>query len=598
MPSGTFHPVLFNMINFRFSLLSALLAGTLLFACKGDKTNTAWKHNDNTVRVRQASNILTLNPYLYRSVYEVTAFELVFQALMGFDPKTLALSPQLVKAAPTVQDITDGPFKGGQSFTFEILDEAAWDDGKPVTGKDFEFTLKAVFNPKMETQRFKTYLQSLRDIQVDATNPKRFTVVTGSKYFLNKEAIATLVVLPAHVFDPEGLMAKFSFKDLADPAQAAKINADSTALRQFADNFNQPKFSREAIEGSGPYKLAEFVEGQRVVLAKKANWWGTKLAAQSPLLVANPDTIVFMPIEDQTAAVAALKEESVDVATELDAKLFNDLRRDSSFVKDIYDFYTPPTFVYFYTAINTRNPKLSDKKVRRALAHLADMDAAIRDLYDGLGERLAGPFSPDKKYYDSSLKPIEFSLEKAKALLDEAGWKDSNGNGTVDKMVDGALVEMKLQYMYSPKSNYQAGFTELFKNNAQKVGIEIERVALEENVMSEKLRSGEYELGGKGARNQPVPDDPTQLWHTESAKPGGTNYSKFGNAESDALIGQIANAASEADREPLYKQFQQLIYDEQPVIFQLCPLAKTVVHKRFEATISRNGLSLAHLKLK
>ncbi|MBI5916123.1 MAG: hypothetical protein HY842_12170 [Bacteroidetes bacterium] len=585
------------MKNIRITLSLAFLAILILFSfsnCTEDKS--AWKHNDNTVRMRQPASIKTLNPYLFRTRYERNAFELIFQNLMNFDYAKLELAPQLIKAAPVMQDITSGEYTGGQSFTYEILAEATWDDGKPVTGKDYEFTLKALFNPKMPTQRFLPYVEFVKDIEVDSANPKLFTIFASQKYFLNMEGISSLPVLPEHVYDADGLMKNFMLKDLTDPAKATALAAD-VRLQQFADAYTSPKFSREVISGSGPYKLVEWVDDQRVVLAKKENWWGTKLADRYPLLQAYPDTIVFLPIEDAVAAIAAIKDESVDVANELDAKQFNELRQ-VDFVQKIYNFFTPPTYIYFYTALNNRNPKLSDKRVRRALAQIIDMDMVIKDIYDGLGERVVGPFSPDKKYYDTSLKPIAMNLDEARKLLDAAGWKDSNGNGILDKTIDGSLTELKLQYLYTTGNSFSENLTQVFKTNAQKVGIEIERVPVESNVMGEKLRNGDYEIASRGAGNQPVPDDPKQLWHTDGAQPGGTNYARFGNAASDALIESIRNAPDEATRTKLYKDFQQLIYDEQPVIFLLSPMEKMVIHQRFEPIVERYGVSLQHLKLK
>lgn len=565
------------------------------FSCRTED-KPAWKHNDNTVRVRQAAAITTLNPYLFRTKYERNGFELVFQNLMNFDYQALSIAPQLVKAAPTVQDITTGEFTGGQSFTYEIFPEAIWDDGKPITGNDYAFTLKALFNPKMPTQRFLPYVEFVRDIQVDAANPKSFTVITNRKYFLNMEAISTIPVMPEHVYDEGGLMKKFALKDLTDPGKAAALAADP-ALQQFADAYTAPKLAHDVVSGSGPYQLVSWGDDQKVTLAKKQNWWGDKLAANYPLLQAFPDTIVFVPIEDQVAAITAIKDESVDVATELDAKQFMELK-NVDFVQKIYNLLTPPTYTYFYTAMQNRNPKLSDKQVRRALAQCVDMDMAIKDLYDGLAERTVGPFFPDKKYYDSSLKPISMNLDEARKLLEGAGWKDSNGNGTVDKTIDGALTELKLQYYYSAGSTFSENFSQMFKSNAQKVGIEIEPVALENKVLGEKLKNGEYEMAARGAGSQPVPDDPKQLWHTDSAQPGGSNYSRFGNAETDALIDAIQNAPDEASRNKLYKDFQQIIYNEQPVIFMFYPQERMVVHKRFDNIVGRLGVSLQHLKLR
>ncbi len=583
----------------KFHVFSAitLLGFVFFFACKPE-TTTHWKHNDNTVRVRLPADIKTLNPYLYRTSYEAAAINMAYQYLMNFDPKTLEMIPELVKSAPVIQDITDGEFTGGQTFTYEILDEAVWDDGQPVTGYDYRFSLKAVFNPKMPTQRFLPYLGSLVDVQVDEANPKKFTIITKDKYFLAEPAASNWVVLPEHIFDPEGLMSGIQLKDLTNPEKAAGIAGDPH-LQEFADAFTSPKFSREVVAASGPYGLSEWVDGQRIVMAKKKNWWGDKLAAHQTMLAAYPDTIVFVPIADQTAAITELKNENIDVMLEMAPKEFKELK-SNDLVNGIFNFYTPPRFAFFYIALNTKNPKLEDKRVRRALAHTLDMNMVINDLYDGFGERIIGPFLPDKKYYNHDLAPIELNLEKARQLLADAGWADTNGNGIVDKNIDGEQMELKIQCIYNPASAFQDNLTEVMKNNAQKAGIDIEREQMETNVLRQHMGNRDYEMSaGLGAGSAPVPDDPKQLFHTDSDNPGGSNYSRFGNAETDALIEAIRNAPDEATRNGLYLKFQEVLYDEQPLIFLFAPKGRVVVHKRFEAVTTRNspGVSLRQMKL-
>ena len=578
--------------------LIAFFALVSFFACQNENAEAPpWKHNDNTIRVRQPAANRSLNPFLYGLIYDVNVSKMIFQSLLDFDFETYEMLPELVKSAPVIEDINDGEYAGGQKFVYEIFEEAVWDDGKPVTGHDFVFSLKVGFNPKLpQIQRQAVYLESIADVEVAADNPKKITVFTKDKYILAKPAINNWYVLPEHIYDPEGLLKDVSLRDLRDEKKTDEM-AENENLAKFAEAFADPKFAREIVSGSGPYELVEWVDDQRVVLAKKKNWWGDQLADKYKLLAAYPDTLAFIPIPDQSAGINALKGENIDVAYQVDPKQFIDLR-NTEFVQPIFDFFTPPTYTIFMTTINNRNPKLSDKRVRRALAHLVDMDLVINDLYDDMGERAIGPVFPDKKYFAKDLKPIPYDAEQARALLEEAGWQDSNGNGIVDKVIDGELTELKLDYLYVPASNYQDNYSELFKNNAQKAGIEINRVAVEANVVSQRRRNGDYELAGWGTSWAPLPDDLKQLWHTDGAVPGGPNYSRFGNAETDALIETVRFTSDEEERNKLYQQIQEIIYDEQPVIFQLIPLERIVVHKRFEPVYSRMGIYLPHFKLK
>ncbi len=569
----------------------------LLTACGGDQQETTkWRHNDNTLRVRQSTAIRTMNPYFVTIRYEADIHKLVFQELMEFDYETQELTPMLIKAEPVIESITSGPFAGGQQFTYEILEDAVWDDGRPITGNDYLFSMKTVFNPKLPTQNIVGYFDNVVDIVVDAENPKQFSVFTNNSYILTEPGISNFTVIPEHIYDPEGISKSISFRALRDPANAKKMEEDENVAR-FAAAFSDPKFAKEIVSGSGPYKLTEWEEGQRVVLAKKQNWWGEKLAGQNKHFVAHPDTIIFYPIADQAATITALKDESIDVAIELDAQQFVDLR-ENEFVQSILDFYTPPTYMYFMTVMNNRNPKLSDKRVRRALAHALDIDLVINELYNGLAERMIGPVFPSKKYFDKSLQPINYDLDKARQLLKEAGWEDTNGNGTVDKVVDGELTEMVLSYQYDPRSNFQDNFSELFKNNAQKIGVEIKREGMEFKVSRQNSSDGNFELSGRAASWYPLPDDFKQLWHTDAIGTSRGNFPRFGNAESDALIDAIRYNPNEEERNAQYLQFQKIVYDEQPVIFQIIPLNRIAVHQRFEPAISQLGISPQHFKLK
>ncbi len=585
------------MISIHSLFTVATICLFLLFSCNPDEQDAPkWKNNDNTLRLRQPTAIRTMNPYLGGSKYETAIYKLVFQELMDFDYRTQELKPMVVKSQPVLESITEGEFAGGLKFTYEILDEATWDDGQPITGNDFLFSMKIVFNPKLPTQSIAAYFDNVVDIVVDEASPKKFSVFTNNAYILSKPGISNFTFLPEHVYDPEGLMKNISFRELRDPANANKLGEDPNIV-QFAESFSDPKFGKEIVVGSGPYKLAEWEQGQRVVLTKKQNWWGEKLASNNIFLVAHPDTIIFYPIADQAATITALKDESIDASAEIDGQQFLDLR-ENEFAKPIFDFYTPPTYGYFMTLMNNRSAKLSDKRVRRALAHLNDMDIIINEVYNGLGSRMIGPVFPEKPYFDKSLQPIKFDLEKARQLLKEAGWEDTNGNGTVDKVIDGKLTEMSLSYQYDPRSNFQDNYSELLKNNAQKVGIEITRESMEFKVTQQNCTAGNYELAGRGASWFPLPDDFKQIWHTDGIGARQGNYPRFGNASTDALIDAIRYNTNEEERNAQYIEFQKIVYDEQPVIFLLIPLDRVAVHKRFEPALGQMGLSPQHFKLR
>lgn len=97
------------------------------------------------------------------------------------------------------------------------------------------------------------------------------------------------------------------------------------------------------------------------------------------------------------------------------------------------NFITGPSNRYVYISINNKNPILEDKNTRRALAQLLDLDQLKQNLFKGYADRITAPFQPSKSYYDTSLQPIPFDINRAQSLLAAAGWIDSDHNGILDK---------------------------------------------------------------------------------------------------------------------------------------------------------------------
>lgn len=595
-------------MNFISKLLTFIVVTSIFcFSCKSDpKDDTTtvtekveYKHNDNTVRYRLPAGARYMNP-AYFAGYEFVVLEYIFPFLMDFDYKTQEFRPMLVKAAPTMKEVTDGPNPGGQAISFELLDEAVWDDGKPVTGYDYAFTIKALFNPKVPSDNITPYLEHVYDVVVDEANPKNFTVLTRRKYVLAVETVANMLIMPKHIYDPTNLMEEFAIPDLTDPNKVERLAQKNPKIAEFATQFTSPKYAREVVSGCGPYKFVEWVDKQKIVIAKKDNWWGDKLSGKNSMLEAYPDTIIFLPIRDDNALIAGIKGEDVDAAFSINSNLFDDLKSNEDVAKK-YNFYTPETYNFFYTILNGKSPKLADKRVRRALAHLLDMDKLIEVVYAGYGNRIALPFPEDSPFYRKDLKPLQYDLKKAGELLDAAGWKDTDNDGIRDKEIDGQKMKLSLSYL-TTGSLFGKSYAELLRDNAAKVGIEITtEEASFGAILRERLPAREFELYGASGSADPLATmDPKQLWHTDSDTPVGTNRAGFGTPATDALIDSIRMTLDEEVRNEMLGRLQGIIYEEQPWIMLFSPTERVVIHKRFEGHESKMKPTIhpQHLKLK
>lgn len=530
-----------------------------------------YKRKGNSVTVRLESDPDRLNTILTKTQYGRMPTRLAHMSLMTFDEETLV--PWLIKKEPEAVDLPNNAIR----YSFEILDEATWDDGKPVTGYDYLFTLKAILHPKIETV-LRPLVEEITEVTIDAKNPKRFSVVMSPKTIYSRElATNTFNILPAHLLDPNGLMEGVSLAVLTNPAMQ-EVLLNNPKLVAFAELFNAPAYSTDPkfLMGCGAYWIESWVPGEKVVLKRKKAWWGDKVVKTNPMFAAFPDEIIFKIIVDPAATTAALKNEEIDATNRLTPEDFVELQKNERVIER-YNFFSPTAMIYYCIPVNMRVPKLADKRVRKAIAHVLDVDELIRELYLGYGERTCSPAPLNTPDYNRNLKPIPFDLNKAKTLLADAGWKDSNNNGIVDKVIDGKSTELSLTYYYAAGKEISQQTALLFQDNAKKAGIEIIPQALDGKEVVKRWATHNFELLSAGRTISSI-WSPEQNWRTDA-----DNRSGFGNAETDALIDKIPITFDAQKRRALYYRLQEIIFDEQAEIFLFSPKECVAIHKRFRA---------------
>ncbi len=227
-----------------------------------------------------------------------------------------------------------------------------------------------------------------------------------------------------------------------------------------------------------------------------------------------------------------------------------------------------------------------DAKVRNALSHAVPVQAFIDDIYIGLATRVDGPFVPNSPFSSPDVKPIPFDLDKARALLEEAGWIDTNENGTRDKTIDGKLVEFKFDLMIYSDSPQFKTMAEIIQENFRKIGVEVQITPSKWALMLQKLRKKEFDATILGW----VADwksDPYQIWHGSQAdEPESSNAIGYVNPEVDKLIDQLRVTVNEKDQIPLYHGIHKLIHDDQPYTFLFAEMSTAALNGRIEGWAS------------
>jgi peptide/nickel transport system substrate-binding protein len=566
-----------------------------------DKPKQEANEGNAELTIHEISDPDGMNPITSHAANALYIQNNIYSKLLVYDPKTLELTPQLAVSRPEIKVLEDGEYAGGMSLTYEIHAEATWDNGTPITAEDYVFTIKVIKNPKVSSAQLRPYFEFMDKVEIDPTNNKKFTIYSKEGYFRAEESSGQEpFILPEYHYDPEGLMSEFTIQQLSDLEQADALMKDQKIIR-FADKFNAAKMKRqpEEIIGSGPYKFVEWTTGQRVVLERKKDWWGDKLKGNK-MLEAFPPKIIYKTIPDLTAAITSAKDGQIDVVRSIPPAKFIDLKDDTKF-STRFDLSTPDQFVYHYIGFNMKRPQFRDKRVRRAIAHLIDRDDMIESIFEGMAIKTNGPINPKKDYYNKNMKDIEYDIEKAKALLDAAGWKDVDGDNIRDKMIDGKQESLILEYKYNQGHLVRKNIGKLLKDEASRVGIEIELTPIDFPTLLDDADNRNFDMVALAWVKTPGLDDMKQVWHTDGDKEGGSNRVGFGTPESDRLIDQIRVTLDPEVRKELYFRIQEIIYDEQPYIFLFVPSELIVIHNRFDGTETspmRPGYRDASFKLR
>lgn len=517
------------------------------------------------LRIKTEAEATTLNPYMPSPGYSRFVSGQLFQTLGYLDPKTFELQPMLVEKIPQTYQVKEGKFVGMLAADFSIRPEAIWDNNTPVTAKDVEFTLKTIFNPYLPTQAWRGYFERLQHLEVNAQNPKQFTVYFDKYYLLAIESMCQVPILPAHVYDAAGTLNPLGLDGLLN--QSATKSADTVALKSFATAFQDPKLSTDptVISGSSPYKIDQIQPGESITLVRKLNFWGDKLPATNAL-AGKPEKIVYRTVKDEAATESLMRNQDVDLGIIVNVQKFLDMQKDAELTKN-YDLLTQTIFQYGYWMFNTKHPILQDKVVRQALAQVVNYDQAQRDIYQGLATRTVGPISPLKPYYNKDIRPYAYDLAAAANALEGAGWKDTDQDGIRDKVINGKKTKLAIKTFASGAISTK--MAENIKSEAKKVGVEVTIETMDINVLTQKTKATDFETAILAAATFPGYEDLYQLYHSNSSAPKGDNRSQYTSVAADSLIELIRSNPDATTRAEQYKQFQALLHDELPHVYCL-----------------------------
>jgi peptide/nickel transport system substrate-binding protein len=410
-----------------------------------------------------------------------------------------------------------------------LRDDLFWSDGRPITAHDIAFTFQVIMDPRVPVPAVRSGTDQLR--WVHAYDDR--TIV-----FFHKEPLATNVwninfpVLPKHVYE--------------------KTWEDDPTLK---DSAVHVKLEQSPIVG-GPYEIVDRKRGQQIVLQRRKGW--THVRGKQVREVPFFKEIRFRIIEDPNTSLLALK------AGEIDELVLNPEQWTTQTTGD--DFYerntkvTAPEWVNFHFGWNIETPFFADRRVRRAMSYAFDHDDMLEKLCYGLYKPAAGNF-PDDSWMapKKKLEPYRQDLDKAEALLDEAGWIDHDNDGIRDKQIDGRLVPFEFSILTSQQP-LRVEICKLLQQNLEQIGVRANVRPVESTVLQQQTLERKFEayFGGWGSGTDP--DSSENIWATGAPR----NFVSYSNPEVDRLFAEGRRELDRSKRAVKYARIQEILYEDQP----------------------------------
>ncbi len=423
-----------------------------------------------------------------------------------------------------VEPVLAPEFLAEPEVNFRLHEGVRWHDGAPFTSRDVKFTYDAIMDDRVASPRKPDYELVL---SVETPDPLAVRVVYRRPFSPALESWM-MSILPAHLL--------------------AEVAPDQWPLT----------FNRAPV-GTGPFKFAEWKTNQFVRVARYDDYFKGR-----PHL----DGIVFRTLPDPLTLRLAFETRQVDFWS-ADPWAVGSFREDERFT-----LFTSPSNSYNYVGWNLRRPMFQDLRVRQALAHAVNVDQMIRYVLYGYGTQSTGIFTPEMWFFNPDVQPLAYDPEKAKQLLDEAGWVPGP---------DGVRVKDGQRFAFTLITNngnvIRSDIATLVQENLRAVGIEVTVEMYEWAVFLKRfVNQGEFDAVVLGwALGQGF--DQFQIWHSSQTEPERLNMVGYQSWEADRLLESIRE---EFDRAEIIRQcgeLQQLIYDDQPYLFLFVPEGTSVMWK-------------------
>lgn len=439
--------------------------------------------------------------------------------------------PTLENGNAELEQTADG--KQGIAVTYTIQPEARWGDDTPVSTDDVLFTWEVGKNPDVGVGNQEMYE---RILAIDVKDDKTFTLHIDRVTF-DYNGINDFRLLPAHL---ERAIYEENPKDYGN---RTLFETDPTNAGLYF----------------GPYKVTDISRGSHLVLAPNPTWWGEKPQFSR---------VVVKAIENTAALEANVLSGEVDmIAGELGLTLDQALAFEKRH-SDSFNIVYQPGLYYEHLDVQLENPFLADVKVRQALIYSIDRSAISHQLFANKQPVANTNVNPLDWVYDPDVPKYEYDPEKAKQLLDEAGW--SAGAGGIRQNADGERLTLEL--MTTAGNRTRELVQQVLQSQWKQVGVEVKirnepaRVFFGETLRYRKHKGLAMFAWVSSPENVPRTTLHSTMIPSEENGWSGQNIASYKNPEMDKLLDEVEQELDRAKRKPMWADIQRIYATDLPVI--------------------------------
>ncbi len=467
----------------------------------------------------------TINPLAPSQAGSIELLSWVFESLLDSDVATDEYIPLLAKKWEISKD--------GRTFTFVLDERAKWYDGKPVTAEDVKFSFEVYGMPGVKNPARKVSMEEIIE-KIEIKNTNEISVTVRQKLFSNFGFIASTPILPKHLYYYED--------------QKKMERNEYTRL---------PK-------GSGAYIVDTWQKGDRAVLKKNSNYWGKDLPQN--IGAYNFDMILIRYIRDAQIAFENFKKGELDYMPIRigNTQLWRQTKEEPSFVSGklkAMEVISKIQQGYGFIGFNLNNELFKDKKVRMALAKAINREEIIQKSLDGMAVIPLGPlYSVDN--FAGTFKAVKFDPKGALKDLENAGWKDTNGDYVLDK--NGKNLEFTVLVPNARIEKEMLFIQDYWKKIGVKVHVKILEYSTWKNLQDE--RKFDAISNGKMRSLKARDLDPYSEWHSDNIPNGLKNFYGFKNTEVDKLIMQGREELDAKKRKKIFDRVNDIIASEYVII--------------------------------